>query len=226
MSSPSSTSLPEKPPVSLTDIARFPLVSFLPDIQSPELDLGLGLNHTDKQWCFAAEIVSIDSSEPYHTILEVRDRIGKQVRVVFICPLESFPKHRLETGQVILILRAVTQAILKDGKKGVLVQDAAKVKVLPFELNTLIKVNEHASFYNKAHKEGKLCHGCMQPKERLRACPECHFYYSCSADCAKKGFNSKHHDLACLILRDKDVAALLAGSFDDLEVFSSFSLIL
>ncbi|KAL2847574.1 hypothetical protein BJX68DRAFT_267978 [Aspergillus pseudodeflectus] len=221
---------------SLRDLSRFPTSTLLPAITSTtasntctdsssatSLDLGLGPSTQTKKWCFIAEITKVSQSEEYHTDLEVQDATGSRVRVVITAAVEGFPREGLSVGNMLLVLGAVRRA-LKDGSVGVEVDDVAKAKTLPIQIDQFMNLGRNVLHYNSVEDAKGLCNGCLRRKRSLHRCSGCQLFWYCNDTCQNNGYNKVYHKEICKILRDADVQALFRGSWNALDIFQSFVL--
>ncbi|KAL4928806.1 uncharacterized protein BDV17DRAFT_291432 [Aspergillus undulatus] len=204
----------------LRDCARFPTLSNLPSFLSSQTS---SPSLPPIRECFVAEILSIEQWTPaYHTRLLVED--FNRTTATLGC---SFPQDErggllvssLQPGYALLVLNPYKQ-MLKHGKIGIEIGDVSRVKVLPFNMQALIRLNNTLLEFT-SEIGGKRCYGCRMrfDSKFFQVCEKCRFIFFCGIACQRESIADGNHQLDCDILRDPDLEALFKGKWDCLDGF-------
>ncbi|KAL3475528.1 hypothetical protein BJX99DRAFT_259302 [Aspergillus californicus] len=207
--------------INIYDTKQFPTFYNLPNHIS--ILNSRGARRTNLNWCFVCEVVFIETTANYHTEVTVKDLMGRFGKVVFSCPYGRtaiFDRSRIQIGSTIFALSA-TMRDLNGGGKGIWVEQAKMIKILPRSLADIARIaNEMRVFTSKAHG-GIPCYECGYFPQFLTPCPQCQAVYFCHGGCPPWAHIIHIHD--CRVLADKGVVALLRGDWDSLRRFQDFS---
>ncbi|KAL5341067.1 hypothetical protein BJX70DRAFT_396124 [Aspergillus crustosus] len=176
---------------------------------------------------FICEIVRVGSSRYFDIELLVKDFSDRNFKVGFVFPIDEETNstlHKyLKRGCTILIL-AVERWEMPDGGDGTIVGNPRQIKVLPFRLSYVKNFEYRIRLFTSVVRGKRLCYGCGDRKFAIHRCIRCKMFYFCYKQCQAYGDEQGNHLIECRILRDRDMAAIFRGQWNELEEFSSLSL--
>ncbi|KAK4206033.1 hypothetical protein QBC37DRAFT_261454, partial [Rhypophila decipiens] len=207
--------------------AFFPDYAGLPDEQNIDPTFyrrGNGLRYTpQKNWCFFAEIVSIE----YFTrlVLTVKSGHRSNVRIAFYTDDEGRQVQRqAQVGYTIAIMHA-NQHYFLDGTTGVRVEVPITVQIIPMTMAELLALNDRVQKYSPQMGDGETtCHGCDAQKTSMQKCGRCSMFYYCDKNCQTAAWNGKGHKNDCKIIKNCGLRAMFSLDWSHFDGYLGFPL--
>ncbi len=143
-------------------------------------------------WCFLGEITNDECSQipgaMFRNRVFVKDRSGREIRILFYPETGHFDFTTLRNGHTICVMLA-EQHYFMDMTVGLRIEALDLVKVIPCSLNDLLELS---STYSKCCDPSVCWHCGRRSDHELKKCAACRVARYCDRECQTGDWKSRH----------------------------------